>query len=262
MYIYYFQHGLGQKRSGIEETILKLYLHYNYSSKILIPNFGNIKKNLSVLYNFNKKAINNKERVINVGGDHSMAIATVAASLDKYGQELKVLWFDAHADINTHESSTTKNLHGMPLAFLTDLEKDDNVFSQIETPLLFENLYYIGIRDLDQFEINIINEKNVNYVSCLNFNNLDYSTDLLTWVGSSPVHISFDVDCLDPTLMPCTGTTSPNGLSLERVLHTLEILHKNCNIVNFDLVELNLSIKPSLQNISIENFTKILSTII
>ena len=74
--------------------------------------------NLEILYQTNK-SISGKR--INIGGDHSMAIASVADSLQKYN-DLKVIWIDAHPDINTRKSSSTQNYHGMPLAFLSGLD--------------------------------------------------------------------------------------------------------------------------------------------
>ena len=93
--------------------------------------------NINKLYNQNALIDGRK---INIGGDHSMSIATVADSLNRYKQDnLKVLWFDAHPDINTYKSSKSKNVHGMPLGYLTGLCKSNN-FPFIVNHLNFNNL--------------------------------------------------------------------------------------------------------------------------
>jgi arginase len=75
-----------------------------------------------------------------------MAIATVAASLQKHGPNLKVIWFDAHGDINTRKTSPSGNFHGMPLAFLTGLDRDVTLFPFLQQPTLsFDNILYLGI---------------------------------------------------------------------------------------------------------------------
>ena len=97
-----------------------------------------------------------QNKKINIGGDHSMAIATVADSLNRVPPgKLKVIWFDAHPDINTYKSSISKNYHGMPLGYLTGLCKS-HYFPFITNYLNFENLLYIGIRDIDEYEKKII----------------------------------------------------------------------------------------------------------
>ena len=107
--------------------------------------------------------------VLTLGGDHSIAIGTIAgtslAIRERLGREMAVIWVDAHADINTPETSGSGNIHGMPVAFLTGLAKEEreDVFGWLgETPKLsLKKLVYIGLRDVDVGEKKILREHGV-----------------------------------------------------------------------------------------------------
>jgi len=262
-HITFFQHGLGQKKEGIDETVELLYNYYDNEilNKTIIKN-NSIKTNLITLYNLNYSILENEFKNINIGGDHSMAIASVGSSLKIYGSRLKVLWFDAHADIHTRGSSPSGNLHGMPLSFLTGLDKDNLNFPFLDNLLLFNNLFYIGIRDFEDAEIETISDNFINVMSCNKFNNSNEKAikELIDWIGKSPVHLSFDVDSLDPIYMPCTGTTVSDGLEFKPVLNALQILCQKCNVVNIDIAELNLSINKSYAKTSLDNFNILFDT--
>lgn len=242
----YFGHKLGQLRNGVQNTpkYFKKFFDSNKSYDVICNNsdsnrYVNMIENLQNLYYSNSRF---SETKINIGGDHSMALATVAESLNRYDtDELKVVWFDAHPDINTFEASESKNFHGMPLSYLTGLNNNPD-FSFIMNKLSFNNLLYIGIRDIDDFEKKVIEDKNIEYISCDEINNEpDISLDkICNFIGNSPVHLSFDVDSMDPKIIPCTGTTFGNGLNF----NTKKILDElyNSNIVNIDITEINLEL--------------------
>jgi arginase len=235
-----FPHRAGQRRPGVDKTpyFIKSLLHPN--SKIIDTP---ITRDLSInLYNlYQKNVLINGPRV-NIGGDHSMSIATVADSIRRY-PDLKVVWMDAHADINTYEQSTTKNVHGMPLSILTGIEKELslNFIKQYLDP---KNILYVGIRDVDPFEQDIISRYKMNVIT---INELHDTTTNNGWVrisdfiGNNPVHFSFDVDVLDPSVMPSTGTIVDNGLGLETCKYIVDNMIRK-NIVSLDLTELNLTI--------------------
>jgi arginase len=243
--IIYFPHKLGQLKNGVQKTpfhfkkILKnnsITIKCNNSKQ----NIKNMANNLHKLYNCNQMI---QGRKINIGGDHSMSIATVADSLNRYRQnKLKVLWFDAHPDINTYESSISKNFHGMPLAYLTGL-CSSNYFPFIVNKLNFNNIMYVGIRDIDDYEKQIIDEYNIKYISCDEINNnVEQSLDkIFNFIDNNHVHLSFDVDSMEPSIIPCTGTRYNGGLNL---INTKRILDKlvDTNIVNIDITEINLEL--------------------
>ena len=190
---------------------------------------------------------------INIGGDHSMAIATIAHSLNNY-EDLKVIYFDAHADINTLEESESKHYHGMPLSFVTGIDYNKN-FSFIKNKLKFENLMYIGTRCLDKFEVDELYKQNIKYLTPDDINNnyKESISKIVSFIGSSPIHISFDVDAIDPEYIPSTGTPVKNGVNLQTAINTLHVLRSN-NMVSMDITELNMNLgtdgdsKKSMKN--------------
>ena len=107
--------------------------------------------------------------VLTLGGDHSIAIGTISGTArairERLGRELAVIWVDAHADINTPETSESGNIHGMPVAFLTGLatEKNEETFGWIreDQRISTKKLVYIGLRDIDRGEKKILREHGI-----------------------------------------------------------------------------------------------------
>ena len=229
------------------------------SDKYLIPTTNDLSTNLMNLHNTNYNLMNSSKQInINIGGDHSMSIGSVSATLNKYGSNTKVIWIDAHADINTQLTSPSGNVHGMPLGFLTGLDKS-NKYNYVSNLLKFKNLCYIGIRDLDMEEIDIIKKYNIKTILSHEFNSNtnDITNDLIKWCGSkkTPIHLSIDVDSLEPKYMEFTGTKSPNGLELDKLVMFIKKFCSQTNIVNVDLAELNLH-NPDCNNLSLEEQIK------
>lgn len=258
--IVFFSSSLGQKKNGVQKNKLFLYNFMNMNCSFFnISCNKNLYNNLSSLYNCNFFL---KEPIINIGGDHSMAISTVASSLNKY-KDLKVIWIDAHPDINTFKNSKTKNYHGMPLSFLTGLDYNPK-FSFIKNILPMKNILYIGIRDIDDFEKKIINEKKINYISVQDIrkNFKSSMVKINNFIDDSPIHVSFDVDAIDPKYLPCTGTPVKNGLNIKESKNLMKYLEKY-NLVTIDITELNLelgSINDKMKSIS--NFFKVFKSIL
>jgi len=235
-----FPHDLGQTKSGTEKApqyINKFINHKNHTIKP-VKNSGNLFKNLDDLYKINKES---SGKLINIGGDHSMAIATIADTLNKH-PNAKVIYFDAHADINTYKSSNSKHYHGMPLSFVTGLDKNPH-FSFIKNKLPFENLLYIGSRCWDIFEVNEVYKDNIKFITPDEINNNFKGSlnKILNFVGNSPIHVSFDVDSIDPKFIPSTGTPVKNGIKLSNAKKILDKLN-NKDIVNMDITELNMDL--------------------
>jgi arginase len=235
-----FSHRAGQKRPGVDKTpyFIKSLLHPQ-CKVIDTPVNSDLHTNL---YNLYQKNVLTTGPRVNIGGDHSMSIATVADSIRRY-PNLKLIWMDAHADINTYDKSTTKNFHGMPLSILTGLEKEPslNFMKQYINP---SNILYVGIRDIDSFEQEIIDKYKMNVVSIKelhdSYNNNGWDR-ISEFIGENPVHFSFDVDVLDPSVMPSTGTIVEHGLQLEPCKYILDNMMSK-QIVSIDLTELNLTI--------------------
>jgi arginase len=235
-----FPHRAGQRRPGVDKTpyFIKSLLHPN-SKVIETPVKHDLYTNLYNLYQ-NNVLIDGPR--VNIGGDHSMSIATVADSIRRY-PELKVVWMDAHADINTYNKSVSKNFHGMPLSILTGIESDPSL-RFINNYINPKNIIYVGIRDIDPFEQDIISNYKMNVIT---IDELHDNTNNNAWerisdfIGNDPVHFSFDVDVLDPSVLPSTGTSVEQGLRLDACKNIVDMMIRK-NIVSVDLTELNLTI--------------------
>lgn len=229
-----------------------------------IDKFHNTFENGQTIFYNNCLNLHRKNYVnVNIGGDHSISIGSVAASIDKYKDNLFVIWFDAHADINSIEASKSKNTHGTPLYYLT--ESNSYLYESWlhDNQLKYENLLYIGIRDLDDFEYQKLIKNDINVVDMKHYAQLDLNDlsehfrKLKEIIGDKKIHMSIDVDGLDPKYISCTGTPVVNGIDLNYLLQLIKYFRKD--IVNVDLVELNLELCPhEEQVISLTNFLKIL----
>ena len=240
-----FPHSLGQTKLGVDKAPAFINKFINHKHHIIetVKNTGNLFKNIINLYKANAAVTG---RRINIGGDHSMAVATIAYTLNAH-PNAKVIYFDAHADINTYNSSNSKHYHGMPLSFLTGLDYNKH-FKFIKNKLAFSNLLYIGSRCFDIFEVDEVYKHNILFLTPDDINNhFKESLDkILNFLGNSPTHISFDVDSVDPDYIPSTGTPVKKGLRLNNVKQILNKLSNLGNIVNMDITELNLDLGSSL----------------
>lgn len=222
----------GQKKNGVEEgaKLLSKFLP-NKKDVIHIDSFEN--DGYKNLFNTHYDLLDNGYKPITIGGDHSISLSTVASSIKKFQEDLTVVWVDAHADINTRNSSTTNNLHGMPLAFLLG---HDNIY---DFPTMKpEQLIYIGLRDVDYYEKQVINELDIESypMEYVRENSLSDILDNI-YKRSEVIHLSFDVDSIDPTIISSTGTPVSDGLSLDNA-HTI-IKKLSPKIKSSDIVEFN-----------------------
>jgi arginase len=190
--------------------------------------------------------------VLTLGGDHSVAIGTIAGTARAVrerlgGREMAVIWVDAHADINTPESSDSGNIHGMPLSFLTGLatSDDEKYFGWVkpENQITVSKLVYIGLRDVDSGEKKILRDNRIRAFSMhdIDAHGIGRVMEMaLAHVGTdTPIHLSFDVDALDPMWAPSTGTPVRGGLTLREGDYICECASATGQLVGVDLVEVN-----------------------
>lgn len=195
--------------------------------------------------------------VLTLGGDHSIAIGTIAGSAkavrERLGREIAVIWVDAHCDINTPETSGSGNVHGMPLSFLTGLAKEDNPdyfgWLKDENRISVKKLVYIGLRDVDPEEKRILRENGIRAFSMYDVDRHGIGRVMemaLAHIGTdTPIHLSFDVDALDPMWAPSTGTPVRGGLTLREGDFICESIHETGSLVAIDLVEVNPKLAPN-----------------
>ena len=228
------KYGVNYGATEIKDYIYNKFLDFDYRNYIDIDH--------STLLNeeYHKKVYDENINVIGntlcIGGDHSIAIGSVLSSLSK-NKDTCVIWIDAHPDIHTFDSSSSKNIHGMPLSFITGLENKWSWTDKLNK-LNFKNLFYFGIRDIDDFELNIIEKYKIRVLQ-----NIDEIKSIFADYNS--IHISFDVDSLDPSYMPSTGTRSDFGIELSEILYLFGNIKDKFlynKLVNFDIVEYNPSI--------------------
>jgi len=179
-----------------------------------------------------------------LGGDHSLAMGTIGGTLEVYPNEC-VIWVDAHADINTPESSDSGNIHGMPLAFLLGIAGNVPEFAWIKPVLKANKLVYIGLRDVEPVEKRILKENGIKAFSMHEVDKygigkvVELALDAVNPSRDLPIHLSFDVDALDPTVAPSTGTPVRGGLSFREGHFICEAIHETGLLIAFDLMEVN-----------------------
>jgi arginase len=205
-------------------------------------------KNLRMgLYNVSNECLkysNNRKHSIFMGGDHLASFATILASLRKYGNNFKLIWLDAHTDIHNFDTSVSWNLHGMVVRLLMTHNLKDI------PQLLSDQILYIGLRSIDDEEIRFIQSHHINMISMEEWkNNKKASFEKLgNFVIYNNVHISLDVDVLDPKIMSSTGTPVDNGMSIEDIKNIIDII-REYSISHFatDIMEFN----PQLGNFKV-----------
>ncbi len=222
----------GQKKQGVNEGGIYLYNHIFRdlcdSKPFVIQHeqFDDARGYLKLYQTCHKL---NKPLLL--GGDHSVSSSSVMASLQKY-KDLNVIWVDAHPDIHTYDSTASGNKHGTPLSICTGMEQEHWASRMNLRKLDFSRLTYVGIRDIDEFEGATIKKENIRVLD---------TQDCIEYIKKldGPIHISFDVDALDPELVDSTGTKVPDGMEPDQVKSLIEIALDMDKLVSLDVVEFN-----------------------
>lgn len=193
-------------------------------------------------------AIRSGMRPVVLGGDHSLAagsVAGTATALAERGERAGLIWLDAHADLNTPESSLTGNVHGMPVAHLlgmgdAGMSRLASVFPAVHA----EHLVYVGLRDLDDAEKAAIRANGLHAFTMRDIDErglrqvMEEAVGIATR-GTGGVHVSCDADWIDPREAPGVGTPVSGGATLREAHLAMEIIHDSGAMVAMDLVEIN-----------------------
>lgn len=171
-------------------------------------------------------AQNEPEKIFTIGGDCSVELAPLSYLNKKYHGDLGVIWFDAHGDLNTPSSSPSKQFHGMPLRTLLD-EGDKAIREMLFSKLKPEQFFFAGVRDLDPPEKEFIKNNNIAV----------FSVDSIRAKGFKKIYIHIDLDVLDPNEFPNVKCPTPQGMSVEKLLNSVQQLKKNFSVVGASVVE-------------------------
>ncbi|TKZ20490.1 arginase [Shimia litoralis] len=181
-----------------------------------------------------------------MGGDHALSLGTVAgvaAHAAERGRPLFVLWLDAHPDINTPQTTTSGNLHGTPIAYLTGQDGFEG-FPPVPAPVPTENVCFIGLRSVDKPEREFIQQSGMTAIDMRYIDERGIAAPLREFLekvaaANGLLHVSLDVDFLEPSIAPAVGTTVPGGATFREAHLVMEILHDSDLVTSLDLVELN-----------------------
>ena len=183
-----------------------------------------------------------------LGGDHSLAIGSVAGASSFYAQqnkEIGLIWIDAHADMNTPQTTPSGNIHGMSLAI--NFGDGDERFLSVGSPgpkVNPKHVALVGARDLDFGEVQALKTKGIGVFTMRNIDEQGITTVMeqaiqIASKAQGGIYVSFDMDSLDPVIAPGTGTPVPGGLTYREAHLAMEMLHDSGCVTGLDIVETN-----------------------
>ncbi len=181
-----------------------------------------------------------------LGGDHSLSlgsVAGVAAHAATRNRPQFLLWLDAHADFHTPETTTSGNLHGTPVAYVTG-QRGFDAFPTPPAPVAQENVCILGLRSVDPQENAALGQSDIAAHDMRAIDEHGIAPPLRAFLSrvaaaNGFLHVSLDVDFLDPSIAPAVGTTVPGGATFREAHLVMEILHDSGLVTSLDLVELN-----------------------
>jgi len=182
-----------------------------------------------------------------LGGDHCLAIGSITAvarHCREQGKQLRVLWLDAHADFNTDQVTPSGNLHGMPVTCLCGIGPDALTKLGGDAPAMRpDQIRQIGIRSVDLGEKRLVQEYNLDIYDMRYIDEVGMKRameEALQGVDAGThLHVSFDVDILDPSIAPGTGTTVPGGVNYREAQLIMEMIADTGRLGSLDIVEVN-----------------------
>lgn len=255
---------------NINQNNLKTIFLEQDRSIIKSQDVNDLRKNIKELNIFNEKLYNTltKENnfCITLGGDHSIAIASGLASLQK-NKNLGIIWIDAHLDYNTFNTTITGNLHGLPLATLNGLNKDlskfhnNNFFNPKNTVVIgyraFEKNAMAEINNIKTMGVTVYTTKDIKDYGV---NKIMEQAFKIASNNTNGIHLSFDLDVIDPEIAKGVTIKEKNGISEEETYQITNYLAKQKNIKSFDIVEYNPLNDTNLKTLEIAS--NIMNTII
>jgi len=195
-----------------------------------------------------RKTLDEEMLPLVLGGDHSIAVGTVAGAAShfhKKGKRIGVIWLDAHGDMNTPESSPSGNVHGMPLASIVGSGPAELTgLSEVKPMAEARNVVLVGIRDLDAKERRFAKESGVHVFTMRDIDERgmrDVMAEALRFASddTAGICISLDMDFIDPTDAPGVGTPVRGGVTYREAHLALEMIADSREMISFEVVEIN-----------------------
>jgi len=233
----------------IEESLRKTSISHCNGHDYKYTNLKNsqlIGKVCQTLYDRTQKIAEKKQFCLTLGGDHGLATGSISGLKSIY-PDLKVIWVDAHADCNVPEDSPSGNYHGMPVAHLLGWIPEGTVpgFDWFKPCLSKDDIVYIGLRDLDKGEKANLKKHGI---KCFTMDDvlrygiagvMERTLEFFRKDKQHPIHISFDIDAVDPSIAFGTGTKSRGGLLYREAHYIIREAAATGNLVGMDMVEIN-----------------------
>lgn len=230
------------KEEGLSEQTLISVPNVGPGEDHCMPFFDAIDKVNSNICDAVFSAVSSGNKVITIGGDHAVSWGSISGVL-KHNPEVGIIYLDAHGDCNISERSTSHHIHGMHMAYLMGFGEDKYVGRYTENLLPVENILYVGARSLDPYEVELIKEQGISRITCDVINSdmiqvWDTINDFMS--RFKQIHVSLDIDVLDPSIAPGTGVPEVGGITEEALHEVLDFILKKCDkVMSLDLVEYN-----------------------
>lgn len=230
-----------------------------------------LRKNEKHINNFTKKVfdttltiLNNNKTPLLIGGDHSTVIGSALAS-QKYNENIGIIWIDAHGDYNTFETTKSGNIHGLPLAAITGYKCEELTNFITNNFINPKNSVVVGARSIDPWEIGNMVDAGVTIFTTEDIKNEGANKIIKKAIdiacnNTNGIHISLDLDVIEPIISPGVNTPEDNGISdTELYLIIDEVLKHRDLVKSIDLVELNpdLDIDNKTKDIAINILNKL-----
>jgi arginase len=187
-------------------------------------------------------AVKAGSKVVALGGDHSMSIGTVSGAAAAVAGDIGLIWIDSHGDMNTHENTISGNIHGMCASALMGYGHPElvNVYAP-GAKVKKENVLFIGLKDLDQAEIDLIRQEKITAITTLDLmeKGFGYVTKQI-WELSQKVKnvwVSLDIDAIDKQYAPATLMATPGGLTYREITNLARYIGRTCPVIGFDIAE-------------------------
>lgn len=229
----------------------KIYKYDNLKNSVLL---GSV---CHKIHQTTKKIAESKHFCLTLGGDHGLATGTISGLKSVYS-DLKIIWVDAHADCNIPEDSPSGNYHGMPVAHLLGWMAEGTIpgFDWFKPCLKSEDIVYIGLRDLDKGEKISLKKHGI---KCFTMDDvmrfgiggvMERTLDYLNKDGiEHPIHISFDIDSVDPSIAYGTGTKAKGGLIYREAHYLIREAAATGHLIGLDMVEINPSLDIDIKEV-------------